>query len=92
MLDAQVDYIVLGCSHYPYLIPQLEKLIPPHIKIIDSGVAVAQQTKTLLEKHNLVNTENNAPALQFFSNAEVDTLQLLLSDHTEKISIARKNF
>lgn len=92
MLDARVDYIVLGCSHYPYLIPQLEKLIPPNITIIDSGSAVAQQTKTLLEEHNLVNTDNSTPVLQFFTNAESDTLQLLLRDHTDRIVIEETEF
>ena len=27
-----IDYLVLGCSHYPYLIPQIKKIIPPKIK------------------------------------------------------------
>ena len=40
-----IDYLVLGCSHYPYLIPQIKKIIPSQIKIIDSGEAVAKQTQ-----------------------------------------------
>jgi len=92
MLDAQVDYIVLGCSHYPFLIPQLKKLLPKNIKIIDSGAAVARHTKALLENKNLLNTQKAPPSLQFFSNSETDTLQLLLSDYTETISITKKAF
>jgi len=92
MLDARVDHIVLGCSHYPYLIPQLEKLIPPNITIIDSGAAVAQQTKILLEKHNLLNTDDRVPLLQFFTNSEIDTLQLLLRDYTDRIVIEEREF
>jgi len=92
MLDAQVDHIVLGCSHYPYLIPQLEKLIPPHITIIDSGAAVAQQTKNLLEEHNLLNTDNHVPLLQFFTNSEIDTLRLLLRDYADRIEIEEREF
>jgi len=92
MLDARVDHIVLGCSHYPYLIPQLEKLIPPHITIIDSGAAVAQQTKILLEDHNLLNTDNHVPLLQFFTNSEIDTLRLLLRDYADRIEIEEREF
>ena len=92
MLDARVDHIVLGCSHYPYLIPQLEKLIPPHITIIDSGAAVAQQTKILLENHNLLNTHNHVPLLQFFTNSEIDTLRLLLRDYADRIEIEEREF
>jgi glutamate racemase len=36
MIDADIDYLVLGCSHYPYLIPQIKEILPNHIQIIDS--------------------------------------------------------
>jgi glutamate racemase len=46
MIDANIDYLVLGCSHYPYLI-QIKAILPNHIQIIDSGEAVAKQTRNL---------------------------------------------
>ena len=48
MLAANIDYLVLGCSHYPYLIPLLREILPKTITIIDSGEAVARQTKNML--------------------------------------------
>jgi glutamate racemase len=54
MIDAGVDYIVLGCSHYPYLIPAIQGMIPQEINIIDSGFAVARQTKAILGDNNLL--------------------------------------
>lgn len=50
MIEADIDYLVLGCSHYPYLIPQIKKILPEHIQIIDSGEAVAKQTQKVLEE------------------------------------------
>ena len=35
MIAANIDYLVLGCSHYPYLIPQINKILPKEIKIIE---------------------------------------------------------
>ena len=55
MVEKNIDYLVLGCSHYPYLIPQIKKIIPSQIKIIDSGEAVAKQTQKILEQNNLLN-------------------------------------
>ncbi len=55
MREANIDYLVLGCTHYPYLIPQLIKQLPSHVKIIDSGEAVARQTKVILKKEQLIN-------------------------------------
>lgn len=92
LIEANVDYVVLGCSHYPYIIPQLKKLLPENVKIIDSGEAVARQTKTVLQSLDLLREENTKPKLEFFTNAETDTLKFLLKDYAKKISIEKKDF
>lgn len=72
MIDANIDYLVLGCSHYPYLIPQIKKILPEHIQIIDSGEAVARQTQNVLrEKVGFTNTQNTDPIFYVNSNPEV---------------------
>ena len=43
MIEKNIDYLVLGCSHYPYLIPKIKQILPKTIQIIDSGEAVAKQ-------------------------------------------------
>lgn len=78
MIDAQIDYLVLGCTHYPYLIPLLINLLPKHVKIIDSGEAVARQTKAILEKNNLLNTNDLRSKSLFYINEKVDVMQSLL--------------
>ena len=78
MLEANIDHLVLGCTHYPYLIPQLETLLPKHVKIIDSGEAVAKQTKAILDKNDLLNTENLNPKCQFFTNGNLEIMKQLL--------------
>lgn len=57
MIKENIDYLVLGCSHYPYLIPQIRAIIPAHIQIIDSGEAVAKQTYNSLLAQNYLNRE-----------------------------------
>lgn len=89
MLDANIDYLVLGCSHYPYIIPQLKKILPERVEIIDSGEAVARQTKTVLQSLNLLREETTKPKLQFFTNAETDTLAFLLKAYSKKISVKK---
>lgn len=72
LVAAQVDYIVLGCTHYPYLINQIKSMIPPSIHIIDSGKAVAKQTKRILEKLDLINPTKGIKTNVFYSNADPD--------------------
>ncbi|TYA67682.1 glutamate racemase, partial [Seonamhaeicola marinus] len=77
MIQANIDYLVLGCTHYPYLMPQLIKLLPKHVKIIDSGEAVAKQTKAVLTRLDLLNYEKNT-ANTFYTNGNLEVLKLLL--------------
>ncbi len=92
MVASEIDYLVLGCSHYPYLIPTLKKILPKEVKIIDSGEAVAKQTKAILDENDLLVKESRPPKLQFYTNASKRTLGLLLSEYSKKILIAEKPF
>ncbi|MGB6268395.1 MAG: glutamate racemase [Olleya sp.] len=83
MLKANIDYLVLGCTHYPYLIPQLLQLLPKQVKIIDSGEAVAKQTKAVLEQHNILNTLIIKPEIKFYSNANPEVMKDLLDNGFE---------
>jgi glutamate racemase len=78
MIAANIDYLVLGCSHYPYLIPAIKKILPTHIKIIDSGEAVAKQTKAILVKNNLENKSGVKSTNFFYTNGDVQVLQEIL--------------
>ena len=80
MIEANVDHLVLGCTHYPYLMPILLEILPKHVKIIDSGEAVAKQTKALLEKHQLLNTGCTKPKNQFYTNSNPEVMHLLLDN------------
>lgn len=78
MIEANIDFLVLGCSHYPYLLPQIKKILPKHIKIIDSREAVARQTKNVLAQNNDLNTENHQAKTIFYTNANPSVLEAIL--------------
>jgi len=83
MIDADIDYLVLGCSHYPYLIPQLIKMLPKHVKIIDSGAAVAKQTNSVLEKLQMVNPARTDAKQLFYSNTDTKVLETIIDNGFE---------
>jgi glutamate racemase len=88
MIEKNIDYLVLGCSHYPYLIPKIKKILPPEIQIIDSGEAVARQTKNVLkEKVGLANLKNSEPV--FYTNANPKVLSEILGN---KYKVIEKDF
>ncbi len=75
MIDQNIDHLVLGCTHYPFLIPQIRKILPPSIHIIDSGLAVAKQTKNILEKHHLLQKEQSEVTNIFYINQDKNVLE-----------------
>ncbi len=44
----QIDTVVLGCTHYPLVMPVFERLVPPGVRILETGEPVARQAKRLL--------------------------------------------
>ena len=89
MIDANIDYLVLGCSHYPYLIPQIQKMIPKNIKIIDSGEAVAKQIKNILSKKVGLRTILEKSKQQFYTNTNPKVLSDILKN---EFTIIQKEF
>jgi glutamate racemase len=89
MIEQNIDYLVLGCTHYPYLIPQIKKIIPKNIKIIDSGEAVARQTKSILE--NKVGFRNSLEKSTqiFYTNANPEVLTEIIGD---QYTVLKKDF
>ncbi|WP_025740961.1 glutamate racemase [Aquimarina pacifica] len=79
MIDANIDYLVLGCSHYPYLIPVLKKIVSDKVTIIDSGEAVARQTKTVLTSSNLLNTSSEKGNHLLYSNTDIKALKDIIT-------------
>ena len=89
MIESNIDYLVLGCSHYPYLIPQIEQILPKNIRIIDSGEAVAKQTKKILiEKVGLKENSKKSSQL-FYTNTNPKVLSDILEN---KYTVIRKEF
>ena len=50
-LDPQIDAIILGCTHYPLLMPKILKYIPSGVRIVPQGEYVAESLKSYLERH-----------------------------------------
>lgn len=86
MLKANIDCLVLGCTHYPYLIKILRGLLPDTVKIIDSGEAVARQTKAVLEKHGIRNADSKASLENtFYSNGDISVLKALIGNGNHRV-------
>ena len=78
LLDKGIDRIVLGCTHYPFLVPQIERVIAGHgIEIVDSGEAVARRVEWLLERYELFAEREHKPDFRFITFASEEYRQRL---------------
>ncbi len=68
LLKKEVDTIVLGCTHYPFLLKKIEKSCGNNIKIIDTAIPVTNQLQRQLQKNQLCTTVNNPTSIEFFSS------------------------
>ncbi len=92
MLNFDIDHLVLGCSHYPYLIPQIRKIVGENVHIIDSGQAVAKQTKSILQKHHLLTDSIPSIPHQFFINVKKSVMERILFDVSVNYEVKELNF
>ena len=92
--DPEIDAIILGCTHYPLLMPKIMKYLPEGVKIISQGEYVASSLKAYLERHieierkcakqssvNYLTTENPEKfkeSAQIFLNEEIKVENITL--------------
>ena len=78
LLGMNIDKIVLGCTHYPFLRPLIEGVIGDRdIAVIDSGEAVARRVKWLLERYDIGAEEGHDAKYRFVSFADEEYRQRL---------------
>jgi glutamate racemase len=54
MLLQGIDTVVLGCTHYPFVIPVIQQIVGPGVRVIDPAPAVARQVQRLLVASDLL--------------------------------------
>lgn len=70
MLAAGVDTIVLGCTHYPFVLPLIARLAGPDVTLIDPAPAVARQAQWLLLHHGLATSRARRGRLMMYTSGD----------------------
>jgi glutamate racemase len=83
MLAEGIDTVVLGCTHYPFVIPMIEEIAGPSVRVIDPAPAVARQTGRVLIDRGISNQEAETGSDSrsnpiFFTTGQPEQLSQLL--------------
>jgi glutamate racemase len=78
MLAAGIDSIVMGCTHFPFVIPLIEEITGPGVRVIDPAPAVARQVRRLLSQAGLRNLRSDGGKAQFYTSGDPEPFAELL--------------
>jgi len=82
MLAAGIDTVVLGCTHYPFVIPLIQEICGPGVRVIDPAPAVARQVRRVLAANRCLAPNNSGPKFQantaYLTSGDPEALQSLL--------------
>jgi glutamate racemase len=78
LLDAGADTLVLGCSHYPFLIPAIRRLVGDAVQLVDASEAIARQTARILEREGLRRQESVLPEAIYATTGAPERMQFAL--------------
>lgn len=70
LLADNVDVLVLGCTHYPFLRDAIQAYIGPDVRIIDSGNAIARRTLSLLQERHMLHDRGQPGSIAFTTTGD----------------------
>ncbi len=83
MLAQGIDTVVLGCTHYPFVIPMIQRIVGEGVRVIDPAPAVARQVRRLLQESRLLAAFDPSPippwqATRFLTSGDPAQFQKLI--------------
>ncbi len=78
MLAEDIDTVVMGCTHYPFVIPLIQSITGLEVRIIDPAPAIARQTKRLLNRDQLRNPQQENGDVRYYTSGDVGKFEELL--------------
>ncbi len=79
MLEEGVDEIVMGCTHYPFVIPLIEEIVGDEVAVIDPAPAVARQAERLLNEYDLQKGRLEEGEVLFYTTGATNDLDTILT-------------
>jgi glutamate racemase len=78
MLASGIDTVVLGCTHYPFVIPIIQEIVGEFVRVIDPAPAVARQVARVLRTNHLINDNNASGTVRYLTTGNADRLSAML--------------
>ena len=74
---AEVDTLILGCTHYPLVAPMLQRILGRDVRLVSGGHAVAAAAQRALERQGLARAPDGEGDYRFLCTGEVESFREL---------------
>ncbi len=74
---AEVDTVILGCTHYPLIAPMLQRILGRGVTLVSSGTGVARSVERALASRGLLNPQAEEGTYRFLCTADVESFRML---------------
>jgi glutamate racemase len=75
MLEKDIDTVVLGCTHYPFVIPLIQEIVGGNVRVIDPAPSVAKQAQRLLVAGGVLNESRSKGIIRLFTSGDPKVLK-----------------
>ncbi len=78
LLDEGADTIVLGCTHYPFLMDVIKSIAGPSVRIIDPAPSVARHTVSVMRERGIETNNEESPETSYYASGDPESMRKLL--------------
>jgi len=78
MLEENIDTVVLGCTHYPFVIPLIQQIVGDKVRVIDPAPSVARQAGRLLESGGMSRQSESKGDVRFYTSGDPELFKSML--------------
>ncbi|MCS6993421.1 MAG: glutamate racemase [Anaerolineales bacterium] len=79
MLERGIDTVVLGCTHYPFVIPLIRQIVGDAVRVIDPAPAVARQVRRVFASDTTDGWGREVAPIQYYTSGDPATFSALVS-------------
>jgi glutamate racemase len=87
LIEKHIDHLVLGCTHFPFLIEDIKKITGNRVILDNPASAIAKRTKFILENEGLTASSENNKQVDFFSSGNIGTLKSMVENMQGRFSV-----
>jgi glutamate racemase len=87
LIERHIDHLVLGCTHFPFLIEDIKKITGDRVILDNPASAIARRTKCILENEGLTASSENKKQVDFFSSGDIGTLKNMVDRYYRSATV-----